>query len=60
MGRLLGGLISIIVSVVVLVFIMRFLGVTWADVDYFVSNSMKEAVKILSLFRGIFSSSPAF
>lgn len=58
MGRLLGGIISVLISVVVIVFIMRFLGVTWADVDYFVSNSMREAVKILSLFRGIFSSSP--
>jgi len=60
MGRMLGGIISIFVSIVVLVFIMRFLGVTWADVDHFVTNSMTEAAKILSLFRGIFSTSPAF
>jgi uncharacterized metal-binding protein len=59
MARTLRAIISILVSVVTLVFVMQFLGVTWKDVDYFVTNSMREAVKILSLFRGIFSSSPA-
>lgn len=58
MGKALYAIVSVIVSIVVLVFVMRFLGVTWADVDNFVSHSMKEAVKILSLFQGIFNNKP--
>lgn len=60
MARTAYAIISIFVSIVVLVFVMRFLGVTWGDVDNFVSHSMRNAVKILSLFRGIFSTNPAF
>lgn len=58
MARMAYGIISVIVSIVVLVFIMRFLGVTWADVDSFFSHSLKNAVKILSLFQGIASTRP--
>lgn len=58
MARAVYALVSIVISIVFLVFVMRFLGVTWSDVDNFVSHSMRNAAKILSLFQGIFSSSP--
>lgn len=60
MARTAYAIVSVFVSIVVLVFVMRFLGVTWADVDHFVTHAMRNAVKILSLFRGVFSANPSF
>ena len=58
MARTAYTIVSVFVSIIVLVFVMRFLGVTWSDVDSFVTHAMRDALKVLSLFRGIFSTNP--
>lgn len=44
---------SCIVAIVVLIFIMNFLGVTWADVHYFIKHGIGGALKILMGFKDI-------
>ena len=58
MARTAYTIVSVFVSIVVLVFVMRFLGVTWSDVDSFVTHAMRNALKVLSMFKGIFSTKP--
>lgn len=60
MGRTIGSILSLFVSVVVIIWLMRFLGVTWGDFDSFITHGLGGGLKILQLFKGIFSSSPAF
>lgn len=60
MGRTIGTILSVFVSVVVICWLMKFLGITWNDVDHFFTHGVGGGIKILQLFKGIFSSQPAF
>lgn len=53
MKKGIGFLLSLFISICTAIFIMRFLGVTMKDVDYFITYGFKKALEILSLFGGI-------
>ena len=53
-NRLLYYVFSCILSLVVLIFVMKFLGITPNDVRDFVVNGIGAGIKFLMQFRGIF------
>lgn len=44
-------LVRVFLAIVTVVVVCRFVGITWNDVDYFISNGLREAARILSLLR---------
>ena len=42
---------SVCVSITVLIGLGKYLGITWNDVEYFITNGIGGALKILELFR---------
>lgn len=44
-------LISLLVSVVVLIFLMRFFGVTWGDIEHFITHGIGGALKVFQMFK---------
>jgi len=53
MSRTLFFIIRLVVAIVVLCVVLRFLGITWNDVDYFLDNGMLRAWKFLQQLQGI-------
>lgn len=47
-----------LVGIVAIIAFMRFLGVTWSDVDYFVNHGIKNAFKVISSFKDTFNLNP--
>jgi len=53
-NRMLYYIFSCALALIVLVFVMKFLGITSADVRDFVVNGIGSGLKFLMQFRGIF------
>lgn len=52
--RIFGTTLSVFISFVTILFLMKFLGVTWSDVDHFITHGIGGAIRILKMLRGSF------
>lgn len=46
-------LLSLFLAICTAIVIMKFLGITWNDINYFITHGLREALGILKLFQGV-------
>lgn len=51
MWKVIRYILSLCISIAVLTGVGRYLGFTWGDVEYLITNGMEGLLKILELFR---------
>ena len=53
MGRGIHVVLRFVVGVVSIALVLKFLGISWNDVDYFIKHGLKSAFEIFGMFHNI-------